>query len=230
MKRSMLSIAVVVLLVSGTQGGPVIDNPGFEAPDLGSGSGAFQYGPTIAQQGGSGWTFFQGAGIAANGSAFNVANAVGHQAAFIQDASGETLPSAFSQTVSGFDSGEYSLSFLAEGRPNKWLTNPLIVLIDSTVLSFAGTSVVNPAAGSIFYSYTSDLISLSAGSHTITFETANPGSAPDRTTFIDDVSLTTSAVPEPSAFILLAAGVVGLLGFARRDASSPPSSPRTWRT
>src|SRR5204863_236940 len=88
-----------------------IGDPGFETPNVGTGSwDAFQYDPS-----GSAWTFNSGSGVAGNGSGFTSGNPDapdGSQVAFVQSSA-----SSFSQSVT-LGPGTYSINFLAAQRGN----------------------------------------------------------------------------------------------------------------
>ncbi len=104
-------------------------NPSFETPNLGTGNGSYQYSP-----GGATWSFPNGTGIAANGSAFNVGggNPVapdGTQVAFVQSYNGSF--SSFSQGFS-LSSGTYTIRFRAAQRTNN--VQALTVAINGTSL------------------------------------------------------------------------------------------------
>ncbi|MBU4273300.1 MAG: PEP-CTERM sorting domain-containing protein [Planctomycetes bacterium] len=62
--------------------------------------------------------------------------------------------------------------------------------------------------------YTSDPITVAAGTHTLSFVGTEVAWGADARTSIDAVSITT--IPEPSALALLATGLVGLLCYAWR--------------
>src|SRR5258708_6764472 len=88
-------------------------NASFETPNV-SGS-FFEYNPSIAEQGGAGWTFLNLSGITAGQVGFaGPAAPNGAQYAFLQNANGST--SQIAQTVSGFTDGTYTLSFFASFR------------------------------------------------------------------------------------------------------------------
>ncbi len=148
-------------------------NAGFEVPALGS---SYQYGPSGS---GVGWTFGSGSGIQGNNSAWGAAPAPGGtQTAFIQSTG------SIAQTVT-LSAGSYTLSFQVARRlyssvaPN---LNPVRVTIDGVQ---AG-SLVSPASTS-FSSVSIPFTVANTGAHTISFTGTDPN---DKTTFIDEVSLT----------------------------------------
>lgn len=195
-------------------------NNGFEQPDLGLG---FQYSPSSP-----GWTFFgsidgvSGAGIAANGSGFNLTGATNGnndngatstegQAAFLQKGDGTLSGGSFSQTFT-LPAGSWVLSFSLEGRPPVNGTqglNGVSVFLDG--IQVGGT--LFPANEGSFNDTNVSLGTLAAGSHTIAFAGDNVLGG-DRTTFIDNVFLST--VPDSVSTLALMLGSVGVLCVLRR--------------
>lgn len=195
-------------------------NNGFEQPDLGFG---FKYSPSSP-----GWTFFgsvdgvSGAGIAANGSNFNVTGATNGnndngatstegQAAFLQKGDGTLSGGSFSQTLT-LPAGSWVLFFSLEGRPPVDGTqgpNGVNVFLDG--IQVGGT--LFPANVDLFNDTNVDLGTLAAGSHTIAFA-GNDVLGGDRTTFVDNVSLST--VPDSVSTLALMLGAVGVLCVLQR--------------
>lgn len=204
-------VAIALLHLTGAARADVVPpNFSFETPNLGS---SFQYNPTVAAQGGTGWTFLSSTGITATGSAFGMQNPPdGNQAAFLQ------ATGSFLQAISGFTAGIYQLQFSAQGRSNFGQgPNPFNVQVDGTPLTFAGSPLVTPAVQSTFTAFLSDAFVLTAGAHTLTFIGTNNGSGTDdRTSFIDAVRFIgpTASVPEPSSLVLASCAAVGGLGLA----------------
>lgn len=204
---SKLAIALAALVVSATVfAAPInaLDNAGFEAPN--------QFGRyTYLRGANNGWNFSgTGSGVAANGSGFNVIGASGNQAGFLQ-----SQGSSFSQNFD-FAGAQASISFLAESRRG-YGGNPISVMIDSMLLSFAGTTSFTPGTSTSFTSYTTDLISLSSGVHSLTFSGLGRGRR-DVTSFIDSVTI--NAVPEPTTVALLGLGLLGLAASRRKSVKS----------
>jgi hypothetical protein len=192
-------------------------NNGFEQPDLGLG---FQYSPSNP-----GWTFASGvfgAGIAANGSNFNLTGATNGnndngatstqgQAAFLQKGDGTLSGGSFSQTLI-LPAGSWVLSFSLEGRPPVEGTqgpNGVNVFLDG--VQVGGT--LFPANVDSFNDTNVNLGKLAAGSHTIAFA-GNDVLGGDRTTFVDNVSLST--VPDSVSTLALMLGSLGVLCVLQR--------------
>jgi len=155
-----------------------------------------------------GWTYGGSSGVAANNSPFNVANAGGAQAAFLQQ------PGASISQMFNFTKNQFSVSFIAESRNYGGGGNPLSVLVDDQLLSFAGLTTFTPESNTSFTAYTSDFIALSAGNHTLRF--VSHGGNGDVTSFIDNVEVT--AVPEPLSLSLMGLGMLALSASRRKKA------------
>ncbi len=226
------SIAIALLmpaLVVATTAASTIDvaNSGFEILDLGSGPTAYEYGISGP---GVGWNFVEngldgGAGIAANGSNFLVVGApngnsdgvtstVG-QAAFIQEGDGTfngPHAVAMNQLLTGFQTGTATVSFLAEGREIINYSQgpvPVDVYLDNTYLG----TVTPPINVFTPVTFTAPI---TAGSHTLWF-VGHESDQADKTTFIDNVSVVNTPVPEPSSIVL--ALLAALAVFAARRLS-----------
>jgi len=201
-------------------------NNGFEQPDLGKGGSAFEYSPSSP-----GWTFFgsiegvSGAGIAANGSSFNVAGATNGnkdngatstegQAAFLQKGDGTLAGGSLSQTLT-LPAGSWVLFFSLEGRPAVMGTqgpNGVNVFLDGVQVG----GPLFPANVDSFNDTNVSLGTLAAGSHTIAFA-GNNVLGGDRTTFVDNVSLSTVAtVADSVSTLALMLGSVGVLCVLQR--------------
>src|SRR5208283_2161447 len=134
MFKNILGLCGIGILTTGGLMADIsITNPSFENPSLGTGLGAYAYitgsnnGWTYANTGG----FGGGAGVAANGSDFDIGTAPdGTQVLFLQNTS------TASQSLSGFKSGvTYTLSFEYASRDGYGNTTQVLqVSLDGTPL------------------------------------------------------------------------------------------------
>jgi hypothetical protein len=163
-----------ILLDTATTLPTTLQQGGFEAPAVGTGTSAYRYDPT-----GSAWSFSGAAGVAGNGSAFTAGNPnapEGSQVAFLQQTG------SFSQAVT-LAAGTYNLGFEAAQRANYQASSQTFqVLVDGNVVgSFS-------PAGTSYASYATSAFTVGAGAHTITFQGLNPNGG-DNTAFVDLVQL-----------------------------------------
>ncbi|MBU4273257.1 MAG: PEP-CTERM sorting domain-containing protein [Planctomycetes bacterium] len=192
-------------------------NPGFETPDT---TGAVE--GTAAN---SSWTsLYSGDASGDYNRKFYIMDAAwasgaysgGSWSGWVGDQVAQMLNHAsINQDVGGFLAGPATVSLLAIKTSGN-AANPLTVKLDDTVLTFSGLNTVTPPAGYAFALYTSDPITMTAGTHRLSITglvKATFGEA-DTSTTIDAVSITT--IPEPSALALLVTGLVGLLCYAWR--------------
>lgn len=202
-KISLLSVLLVVsVLASGRiANAALITNGGFEDPVYGSEVVQLQYVST-------GWAFYNDvpngaeAGVMGNACANTWASA-GGTAAIVGQCAILTGAGTISQT---FTSSADSVVFgFSAQKLISTATPTMMARLDGEALTFGGAGSV--LAGGTMASYTSDPVSLSAGSHTLTFQAST-------WTFLDNVS--SSTVPEPSAIVTLLAGLVALLAYAWR--------------
>ena len=199
-----------------------LTNPGFEDPEIDP-----VHSVLYAVNGGliGGWNYsarvFGGDGTSGSGTAgdgsFDMADAPGFRAGFLQR--NASIAQSFTTTTEGL----YSVSFLAQGRnnPNKAGAAPLTVSIDGTLLKFGGGTTLNPSLGT-FSLFSSEALFLGPGTYTLRFASSAPAGQ-DRTTFIDNVAINVSPVPEPHEWAMMLAGL-GLVGWAarRRQRESAP--------
>ncbi len=168
---------------------PAIPNFSFEAPNIGTGSGSYQYNPS-----GGSWSFSgspgNGSGLAGNGSGFNNPNApAGTQTAFVQSLGTVT------QALSGFTPGRtYTLGYFAAQRPGNQGGETWNVKINNTVIQS------NAAGGSSYASYSANFVA-TAATLTLSFVGTNL-SGGDRTVFLDNVSLVLPTQPVAAAVAL----------------------------
>jgi hypothetical protein len=193
--RRIATAAAIAVVSTSAFATPInsVDNGSFETPVQ---NGGYQY---LSGTVGS-WTFAGTSGVAANNSAFNVANALGSQAAFLQQGT-----SSISQ-VFDFKQSLFSVAFSAEARGWGQGANTISVLIDGIALTFSGAATITPGSTTRFVQYTSDFVQLTTGLHTLSF--VGTTAAGDTTTFIDGVKVT--AVPEPVTLGLFGLGLVAL--------------------
>ena len=246
----VLSLVAIALSTAQPTAAQTIGNAGFEAPNLSINGGGFRYSvgsvgtstptftPTEAAQ--TVWNFQGDSGISGNSSGFTSGNPnapEGLQVGFIQGLG------SFSQSVSGFAAGTYAFSFNAAQRVSRGgggnngfptdLQN-FQVMVDGTALFGAAGLTPAPTVGGVqggYHIYTTGPITLSAGTHTLTFQGLDTAyqtagrtggtNISDNTAFIDAVSVSPSApVPEVSTTVslglLLALGLGGLVVAGRR--------------
>jgi hypothetical protein len=168
--------------VSATLQSAPLNDSGFELPALAGGT--FKYNPT-----GSPWTFTGTAGVAENGSAFSAGNPAAPQAsqvAFLQANGG------IGQAVN-FAAGTYMIRFAAAQRGNAGGNQTFQVLVDGQVV---GT--FNGLAGTAFSAQSTTSFTVTAGTHTITFQGTNLNGG-DNTALIDQVAINqfTTSLTDP---------------------------------
>lgn len=152
---------------------PAFSDPGFESPNVGTGTNAFQYNPS-----GAPWTYSTQSGVAGNGSAFTSGNPnapQGTQVGFVQ------FTGTISQTVN-FAAGSYALTIQAAQRAGNASTQTFAVQVDGVTISSFTPS------GTSYASYTTVGFTVSAGNHTISFVGLNPNGG-DNTALLDVATL-----------------------------------------
>jgi glucose/arabinose dehydrogenase len=187
----------------------VLGDAGFETPSAGpAGSyGSFLYAPA-----GSPWAFAGSAGVTANDSGFTASNPAapeGAQVAFLQQYG------SMSQTVS-WQAGTYVVSFDAASRGGTQAED-FEVLVDGQVVDTFTPS------GAAYQPYATAAFTVSAGSHTITFQGLDTVGG-DNTAFVDAVSVAPADSPMPgnAGFEVPSAGPAGSYGsFLYAPAGSP---------
>ena len=163
----------------------VPNNAGFESPDLGSDFWAFSYRTSNAS-----WGFTGYAGLVVNNGGWGVAGAgttnpdgtksASGQAALIQYYPGETQTASISQDLTFATATMATFYFSLEQRAGNG-DQRIQVLLDNTNLGYYQTS-----STSAFVAMSTPSIAVSAGTHTLTFLSANQ-SGVDSTDFVDDV-------------------------------------------
>lgn len=163
-------------------------NAGFTTPTVASGN-------HVQRPTGASWTFVSTSGIEGNDPShldFGLTNSPTGQAGYVQ------RTGSFSQTVSGFTNAKYELTFLAEGSPVR-TADHIQVKVDSTILTFGGSTSVLPTSTTSFTSFTSAPFQLAAGSHVLQF--VGLDNTGNRVSFIVNPSFTV-VTPEPSSLLL----------------------------
>jgi hypothetical protein len=202
-------------------------NDGFEEPDHGSGGGAYQYAPPAP-----GWNFQANAGIAANGSDFNVmgatngnhnngATSTSGQAAFLQGGN------SFISQMLTLATGSYTLDFSLEGRLF-YGANGVDIFLNGVQI---GGTLFPDNLGS-FNDVGVNLGNLAAGTYTIAFAGDEPTSA-DVTTFVDNIKIISSVPDSGGTFLLMLCSGAGLLIMGRLASGqlenrSPRRAARRW--
>ena len=156
---------------------PSVGNAGFEGVLVGNG---YAYDPA-----GSSWSFSGSSGVSGNDSGFTSGNPAapqGSQVAFLQKTG------SFTQSVSGWAAGSYTISFDAARRGNYGGVEDFEVLVDGNVV---GT--FKPGTTS-YQSYTTGSFTVSAGSHAVEFLGINTAGGDD-TDFLDAVAFATATTP-----------------------------------
>ena len=163
---------------------PAVGDAGFEQVSVGNG---FAYNPT-----GSAWTFSGpasngGSGVTGNNSAFTSGSPPAPQSsqvAFLQEYA------SMSQAVAGWAAGTYTLSFKSAQRGN----NPIPPAEDFQVLVDGVAVGTFQPSGTTYQSYTTSPFTVTAGSHTITFQGLDTAGG-DNTAFLDDVTVGSVSSP-----------------------------------
>ena len=196
--------AVAAVPAIASAGVELISDGGFESPALAT--GAYDYvGGTLGS-----WTY-SGSAILINaanpspgGSAWYPSAPAPTGFGGVQFA-GVQEQGSLSQIFTVAGSGPLDLTWLAGGRPSNGCCNgdqSYQVLIDGVAKATYST-----ASGQPFSLISLTLLDLGLGPHTLTFQGR---SATDETSFIDNVSLSAAAVPEPASWALMLVGLGGM--------------------
>lgn len=215
MKKIFLAGAMGLMALSASAADS-IGNGSFEQNSLGANSFLyFTQGVTA-----SNWVFTGGTGISRDGSAWGGTTSSGDYFAFIQDypVSGITPAGAnsISQTFSLSSAADLSFSFDLAQRAYRVGsgTQTVTVSLDGAVI---GSYTPFTTLGNAWGSFSAAVSGVSAGAHTLTFsgKDTNVG---DTSVFLDNVTMSVTAVPEPGSYAMLLAGL-GLMGVIARRRS-----------
>ena len=183
------NVATATITVNQTK---FVDDAGFESVRVGS---SFAYQPS-----GSAWMFAGSSGVAGVGSAFTAGGPAvpdGTQVAFLQKTG------AITQTIYGFEAGNYVISFQAAQRGNFGASQQdFQVLVDGTVVA-----TFRPT-GTTYQSYATPAFAVAAGSHVVSFRSLNTVGG-DNTALLDAVTANLIVTPPPvgdSGFETVAVG------------------------
>ena len=200
--KFLVSASAALSLVACVASAATIIDYSFEAPSVGTGSGAYTYDPAV-----TGASFTGGAGVQANGSAWGFANAPdGSQTGFLQNNAETDLD------VTGLVVGDkYSVTFSESQRPGYGV---LPITVD-----FDGATILNttPLSTSWTAVTTASFIA-AAQSGQLRFRTSALGG--DNDSGIDQVMINGGAVPEPASWALMLVGFGGLGAVARSRRSA----------
>lgn len=232
MTRVMLfSATLLVLLTEAAVGDTVsltVENPGFESPTWDNVSWIYTNPwasghalPELTSV--PGWTFGPSGGDSYDGlAAINKSDVnCGYPADWTGQMAFLEGTGSFSQVINGFAAGTSSITFQAAGRNlvisgTDYGSNGVRVLFDGAPLSFTGGAQSITPVNGVMGSYTAIALNVTAGAHTVTFQGTIPISSGDHSTYVDNIGVTSSAVPEPSAIVVMAMGLIGLLAYAWR--------------
>ena len=199
MKRVLAAVAATLLGTSAFAATPVLVNGSFETNTVG---GGYAYGNVAA-----GWNIDSVAAVSANGTAWNGTAQDGNAFAALQNVS------SISQTFANTSAADYSFAFSLALRPGYNPGQAVSVSLDGSLLGQYDVTSTG------WTSFSVNALNIAAGSHTLSFGGTNPTKAFDTTAFLDNVSMSVSAVPEPGTYAMLLAGL-GLLGFVARRRKS----------
>lgn len=198
-------LAVAAVPAIANAGVDLISNGGFESPTLGAGN--YDYvGGTL-----NSWTY-SGSAILINAANPNPGGSAWYPSApaptgfgGVQFA-GVQQQGSLSQTFNVTSSGALDLTWLSGGRPASYGCcngdQSYQVLVGGVVEGTYSTT-----SGQAFTPVSLTLLGLGLGAHTLTFQGRSPN---DETAFIDNVSLSAAAVPEPAAWALMLVGFGGM--------------------
>lgn len=180
----------------------IVQNSGFESPELvRAGDQFFKAGTDFTAVG---WTFSDWTSTSENGMLSELGTTQWGAKVHGKQCAALSTNATVSQELTGFQKGTATVSFYAQAVSTPYQFQ---VMLGTDVLEFNKTAYV--LGDDTMRLYTSDPVAVDAGSRTLQFKAGG-------WTFLDDVSVSNVATPEPSSIILLTAGMIGLLAYAWR--------------
>lgn len=199
MKRFVVATISALAAAGVFAASPSLQNTSFETTTVG---GGYAYGNVAGP-----WSFSGGAGVSANGTDWHGTTTSGSHFAFLQNTA------SIAQTFVSDSAYNYTFSFDYALRAGYNVGQSVVVQLDGNQI---GSFAANTTAWS---SASTSTLSIGAGTHTLTFLGTNPTNAYDTSAFIDNVSMSVTAVPEPETYAMLLAGL-GLMGVVARRRKS----------
>jgi hypothetical protein len=213
-RLALLSLAVFgSVMLTGVRAGNIVADSGFESADPGALPGDFNVFTSGQSIDGGAWNVTQGM-VGVDTSTFFVFD--GQKSVLLDgDNSG---PDSLTQTLATTAGQKYTISFWA----NSDVANSLSVSFGGAAVSGMPTSVPqngfpgsDPLSNSSFFVLLTGTATAVSSSTDLTITgTAFPTLTSGVSIEIDDVSV--ASVPEPSTFLLLAIGAIGVFGYACR--------------
>ena len=218
----------------------ILVNDGFEIPNLGSGNNAYGYGDanpyglgvaTFTPNAGQGWTFTGTAGIAANGSGFNV---TGHERQSKRRSHQHRRPGRLHSKRLWDSEHDFPNPHRLRRRPDGRHFQPRIAALTIPRLRSTSSSTASiwgrhsAASSSSFNTVTTPVVYIPAAVISSTFTGVNGANGQDNTDFIDNVSV--NVVPEPSMLMaLLGLAAIGLIFVVQRSAQGSAGLAHVYR-
>lgn len=212
MKKIILAGLIGTLSLSASAADTLL-NGGFESNNVSLGQQLYAPNAVAAS-----WEFLNGAGIQSNGGPMGSFTSAGNYFGFLQShplfsGQASVLSQQFDLSTTANLSFDFSLAqrsaFYNGGHQTVAVALDGLQLGEFTATGFESWSDFNVAA-----------LNVAAGTHTLSFTGTNVN-AGDSVAYLDGVSMSVTAVPEPSSLVMLLAGLGMVGGVARRRMSRP---------